>query len=321
MPIVYVHKREDNGQVFYVGIGKNESRAYEKKGRKRNPHWHRVVEKHGYTIEVTHRDISWEEACVIERFLINFWREFLGKESITNITNGGEGVLGLKMSSESKQKMREKKIGNKISSETKIKMSMAKKGIAHTEEAKLNMRKAQTDEVRKRKSEGLKGRPKSAEHIEKVRLRILGKKRSDEFRQKCRERMLGKKLSEEIKDKIRAANPKKEKIIVERKSRGEALKGRVVSDATRKKISMANTGKVRTPEMRQKISEVQKGKVRKAESIEKGAAANKKPILNTLTGIFYNGFQEAADSVPMKVNTLRSKLAGYSINNTPFAYA
>jgi hypothetical protein len=38
-------------------------------------------------------------------------------------------------------------------------------------------------------------------------------------------------------------------------------KGRIVSDETRKKLSIANTGKIRSPEMRCKISEVQKGRI------------------------------------------------------------
>jgi hypothetical protein len=49
MPMVYLHKRIDNGRVFYIGIGKNEKRAYTKYGR--NSHWNNVANVSGYDIE------------------------------------------------------------------------------------------------------------------------------------------------------------------------------------------------------------------------------------------------------------------------------
>lgn len=34
--IIYIHQRKDNNEIFYVGIGKKESRAYEKGVTRRN---------------------------------------------------------------------------------------------------------------------------------------------------------------------------------------------------------------------------------------------------------------------------------------------
>ena len=45
---VYVHKRNDNGSIFYVGKGKG-YRSKSKSGRSK--HWFNIVNKHGYTIE------------------------------------------------------------------------------------------------------------------------------------------------------------------------------------------------------------------------------------------------------------------------------
>lgn len=40
----YLHRRNDTGQVFYVGKGKGQ-RAHDK--YKRSAHWKRIVAKHG----------------------------------------------------------------------------------------------------------------------------------------------------------------------------------------------------------------------------------------------------------------------------------
>jgi len=161
MAIVYQHTRKDNGNVFYIGIGKEEKRAYVRNGKQRNPHWHRVVSKYGYNIEITHKDICWEEACKIEQYLIAFWREALGRKNITNLTVGGEGIQGLKMPPEAIEKMRLRKIGTKQSDYTKQKHSntirktlqnpevraryaAASTGRLHTEEVKAKISKART---------------------------------------------------------------------------------------------------------------------------------------------------------------------------------
>jgi hypothetical protein len=161
MAIVYQHTRKDNGNVFYIGIGKEEKRAYVRNGKQRNPHWHRIVNKYGYDIKITHKDICWEEACKIEQYLIAFWREALGERNITNLTDGGDGILGLKMSNEAKQKMRLKKLGTKQSEEVKKKRgesisralqspevkarySAASTGRWHTDQAKDKISKART---------------------------------------------------------------------------------------------------------------------------------------------------------------------------------
>jgi hypothetical protein len=104
MAIVYLHKRNDTKDVFYVGIGKSEKRAFSKNSR--NAHWYNVVNKIGYSIEITHRDICWEEACTIEIYLISFYRE-IHNNKICNLNNGGNGNLGYKASLETKKKISE----------------------------------------------------------------------------------------------------------------------------------------------------------------------------------------------------------------------
>jgi hypothetical protein len=101
MSVVYKHIRKDTNEVFYVGIGLTEERASSHYNRTK--HWHHIVNKVGYTVEITHRDIIWEEACSIEKYLISFYgRRDLGEGTLVNLTDGGEGVPGMKHSAETK---------------------------------------------------------------------------------------------------------------------------------------------------------------------------------------------------------------------------
>jgi len=162
MAVVYEHIRNDNNEVFYVGIGEEEGRAYVKYGR--NPHWKNIVNKVGYTVNIIHKDIDWGEAKKIEILLIEkYGRKNLGLGNLVNMTDGGEGVFGLIMSEETRQKIGEAKKGNTImlgkihSEETIQKMREAKKGNTnklgktHSEETRQKMSLVQ------RTKEGVKG--------------------------------------------------------------------------------------------------------------------------------------------------------------------
>jgi len=146
MAIVYTHNRLDNNQVFYVGIGTKESRAYSKN---RSTFWRNMVHKFGYTINITHKNIIWEEACVIEKYLINFYgRKDLNNGQLCNLTDGGDGICGFKKSEEMKKKhsitMLGKKnmLGKKHSAETIEKIKIKNKGKIRSEECKLKLKES-----------------------------------------------------------------------------------------------------------------------------------------------------------------------------------
>ena len=137
MAIVYQHKRKDNGRVFYIGIGHEKNRAYQKKGR--NYDWHKEIKLgNGFITEITHKDIVWEEACSIEKYLIAFYgRRDLGLGYLVNQTDGGDGtrffgekngMYGKKHSKEAIEKCRLAAKNQIHTSETKIKISNATKG-------------------------------------------------------------------------------------------------------------------------------------------------------------------------------------------------
>lgn len=103
MAVLYRHIRLDKNEPFYIGIGKNEHRAYSKISR--NKHWHNIIKK-GYEVEIILDDLTWEEACEKEKeFIALYGRKDLGNGSLCNWTDGGEGSLNCKHSEESKQKI------------------------------------------------------------------------------------------------------------------------------------------------------------------------------------------------------------------------
>lgn len=89
----YYHKRLDNGEIFYVGIGEPK-RPYLDESR--NPHWHHIVDKVGYEILIVKENITWEEACEWEVSEIKrIGRRDLGLGTLVNLTDGGEGTQGV----------------------------------------------------------------------------------------------------------------------------------------------------------------------------------------------------------------------------------
>jgi hypothetical protein len=115
---VYLHLRGDNGKPFYVGKG-TKGRANDKGHR--NRHWHNIVAKHGYTVEILFDGLDNKESGQVEIDVITELRYF-GYE-LCNYTNGGEGKLGYKTSDETKRKISESNKGKKISDEHKRKLS------------------------------------------------------------------------------------------------------------------------------------------------------------------------------------------------------
>lgn len=131
MPMIYIHRRKDITDlflnVFYVGIAKNKKRPSSKDSRSK--HWHSIVNKYGYKIEITHNNITWEEACSIEKYLISFYgRNDLKLGNLCNHTDGGEGAYGAIRSQETREKLRIINTGKKLTQEHKDKIAIHSKG-------------------------------------------------------------------------------------------------------------------------------------------------------------------------------------------------
>lgn len=106
MAVVYRHRRKDNLEIFYVGIGKNLRRPYRKDERSR--WWRSIVNKVDYTVEILAEDLSWKDACELEVLLIKeYGRKDLREGLLCNMTDGGEGATGVSLSKEHKRKIGE----------------------------------------------------------------------------------------------------------------------------------------------------------------------------------------------------------------------
>ena len=114
---VYQHFIPDSPTPFYIGKGvRNQNgngRANSK--RNRNTYWHNIVSKYGYNVKITHKNICNEEACVIEKYLIDFYgRADMQKGGLVNMTDGGEGSVNYKHTEEAKLKIGKTSLGRNL---------------------------------------------------------------------------------------------------------------------------------------------------------------------------------------------------------------
>lgn len=126
--VVYRHRRLDTNEIFYIGMGYLK-RAYSKDAAKRNQIWNRIVNKTEYKIEILAENLSWEDACELEEFLIlSYGRIDLKTGSLANLTNGGDGSKGCSPSQETRNKISNFHKGKPVSQQSKDKMRKAKEG-------------------------------------------------------------------------------------------------------------------------------------------------------------------------------------------------
>jgi hypothetical protein len=172
---VYEHIRRDTGAVFYVGKGRGGRHCSK---RDRNQYWHNVVNKAGgFDYRVLIEDQSEELILLAEIEKINQLR-MLGV-ALVNLTDGGEGITGLKHSEKSKLVMSQNRKG---------------KSHKHTPESIEKIRQANTGVIF------------SDERKEKLRQKALGRKMLPHVREALNERMKSFKQSEETKEHLRQLN-------------------------------------------------------------------------------------------------------------------
>jgi hypothetical protein len=189
MAVVYLHKRKDNNEVFYIGIGNGIKRAFDIKNRK-NKHWKNVVNKYGHIVEIIEDNLSWDEACELEKYWIKFYgRSDLNEGTLVNMTDGGEGQSN--PSEETRQKLKYQK-----TEDQKQKLRSYQIGVKQSEETikkRIDRGFHKTEEYRKKMSESLSGdkNPNKKEENKK-KLRKPKKPRTKEHSQKISEAKKGK---------------------------------------------------------------------------------------------------------------------------------
>ena len=164
MAYIYRHIRLDKNEPFYIGIGSDDSyrRAYSKKNR--NKHWKNITALTEYEVEVVIDNVTWEEACKKEREFIQLYgRKDQCKGPLCNYTDGGEGVLGLMVSQEAREKMRKAQTG-KIQSPKQIAKRVAKLSGA----GNPWYGKKFSEEYRQKLSAAKKGKKRDAEVMKKL---------------------------------------------------------------------------------------------------------------------------------------------------------
>jgi hypothetical protein len=104
MAYIYRHIRLDKNEPFYIGIGSDSDFKRALSSKDRNTHWHNIKTKSNYKIDILLKDLTWEEACNKEKEFIKLYgRSDLKKGTLCNLTDGGEGFVGLIFSDEHKK--------------------------------------------------------------------------------------------------------------------------------------------------------------------------------------------------------------------------
>ena len=231
---LYRHIRLDKNEVFYIGIGKKFYRGEYGRARQyntgRNNQWRNIYKKLNGNIdyEIMYECEELNEIFEKEKEFIKFYgRRDLGLGTLVNMSDGGDGNFGRKLSEETKAKISAFHKGRPLSPEHIAIITANNKariGYKHSPET----------------IEKFKARKKTPEEKEKLRQANLGKKPSAETIEKLRRISTGKFHSKEAKLKIGIGN------------KGKRL-GMKASDELRKKLSLIQTGRKHSEETKAKM--------------------------------------------------------------------
>lgn len=157
---VYQHRRLDNNEIFYIGIG-SKKRAYSKSANRRNIWWIRIINKTDYEVEILSNNLTWQNAQQTEIELIKLYgRRDLGLGTLVNLTDGGEGTIGRILTKEQCEDISNRMKGHIVTEETRKKLSISNKGFGKN--------RIITEETRKKMSNSQKGRVVSEENKLKI---------------------------------------------------------------------------------------------------------------------------------------------------------
>lgn len=208
MAYVYCHIKSDDGEPFYVGMGRSKKRPWNMS--QRSELHKNIAKKHGVRVEIIVKEVDWDIASWWEMRWIKALRGAGYK--LANHTDGGDGAKGFVPSEEWRKKQSLSRKGKKMSDKAKANISAAKKGIKFTESHKINLSNAAkrraapilTEESKKKISLSKKGKPRSPETIQKVSNALKGriahnkgKPHSEEHRQKLRDAWARRKARRE----------------------------------------------------------------------------------------------------------------------------
>lgn len=183
-----------DGVPEYVGKGKSKRKyLHENANTVFGHHLAKAIREQRRVCLLTYTSQDEQTALEKERELIaEFGRRVLGEGSLYNLTSGGQGTSGYKLSDETKAKISAANSGKKPTEETRAKLRAArarqptrvgKKGYKHTEETKAKISAAK------------KGKTHSEEHKSKISAAKKG----------CNQNRIGTKHSLTTRAKISAS--------------------------------------------------------------------------------------------------------------------
>jgi hypothetical protein len=297
MAYVYRHIRKDKDQVFYIGIGTDNKGKYTRAfSKNRNRYWKRIVDKTNYEVEILFDDITKEEALSKEvEFIQIYGRGDLGLGTLCNLTDGGEGVTN--MSEEGKERLREIRRNTIMSQGQKDRYSEMFKGSGNPNSSKVICGKT------------LKvfGSIQEAAEYLKINKHTL---RNNLNGKNCNKYVLFyyKDYLEKGIDKLEEERLFKIKKVKE--DLNQKRKNKIVSDETRKKLSIAGKGKVLSEQHKLKLLNTNKGSNNHIS----------KKVINKETKEVFDTIKEAAESIGKYRIWLSSKLNGKHKNKTNFIF-
>lgn len=136
---IYKHIRPDTDEVFYIGKGNTSKTSHEERYKTsygRNKMWKSIVAKNNgiFIPEIICYCDTEDEVNKLEVEYIAKYGRFINGGKLCNMTDGGDGSVGLKVSDETREKLRERfsgenhpNYGKKLSKETCLKKSISMK--------------------------------------------------------------------------------------------------------------------------------------------------------------------------------------------------
>ena len=210
MAYVYCHIKADDGEPFYVGMGKTKTRPWNMSARS---DWHKnIVSKHGVRVEIIIDEIDWDSALWWEVRWIKALKS--SGYNLVNLTDGGEDQP--MRNPITREKIRIAMTGKKLTAKTKEKIRLANIGKKLSEEQKISLRgrklsKETIDKMKKYRNT-LEGRENCAKGHRGKEPHNKGKTLSEEQKEKLKIAWVRRKtypISDELREKGRAAAMKR----------------------------------------------------------------------------------------------------------------
>lgn len=268
MAYLYRHIRLDKNIPFYIGIGNDENYKRANDRFQRNRYWKFVVNKTAYEVEILMENLSWDMACEKEKEFIQLYGRKDNKTGIlVNLTDGGDGCIGIIMSQTTKDKISKAFKGKIFSEETKRKLSEKATGRKYAPEIVKRMSERgklqiHSSERNKKIGETLKKKYASGERLSATK----GREISIETRKKMSDASSGRIHTDEAKIKMSIASMGNKKGLGKRCSEEKKIKislanrGKKRSEETKRNLSIAHIGYKHTDEQKKKISAALIGK-------------------------------------------------------------